>query len=68
VDKFKEFAPHILFGIETAASKSIKFFGEIRQSVGRTKLKRSNPDSTSDGDEHFGGPEIKAGIRFYLQK
>ena len=68
VDKFKEFAPHILFGIETAASKSMIFFGEIRQSVGKTKLKRTSMESTSEGDEHFGGPEIKVGIRFYLQK
>jgi opacity protein-like surface antigen len=68
VDKFKEFAPHILFGIETTASKRMIFFGEIRQSVGKTKLRRMSMDSTSESDEHFGGQEIKVGIRFYLPK
>ncbi|MBL7083780.1 MAG: porin family protein [Candidatus Aminicenantes bacterium] len=66
-DKIKGFAPHFTVGIESEVLNRVIIFGEVKQIVGKTKLEKTDEYGYSKEDIHFGGPEVKIGIRFYFK-
>lgn len=66
--KIDRIAPHFNVGIETSISKRIAIFGEVKQIMGKAKFKETEePGYSSETDVHFGGTEVKFGIRFYFK-
>lgn len=66
-DKIKGFAPHFTVGVESEISNRVTIFGEVKQIVGKTKFEERDEYGYSKEDIHFGGPEVKIGIRFYFK-
>jgi hypothetical protein len=58
-------APHVSLAFEAEVTKRITIHASVKEIVG--KGKRDNPYSpVKEDDIHFGGQEIKVGLRFYF--
>lgn len=70
IQKIRGFAPHINLGLESTFFKWLTIFGELRQIVGKAELKEEYENGAgyiAKRDVHFGGLEVKIGIRFYFK-
>jgi hypothetical protein len=67
--KLKSLAPHVSLGFESDLSRRFVIFGEVRQIIGKEKLKKTDSYGYSTAqDVYFGGTEVKVGLRFYLKE
>lgn len=65
-EEAKGFAPHINIGIESAISKRITIFGELKHIVGKIESEETENGYHRKERFPFGGTEARIGFRFYF--